>query len=121
MKNYKVNDTFKSELDEVFLVANIEMLKNKIMQMKVGDKFDFNELDNGDTGTAYICEKLNWNDSIIILIGGYGGNTFSCYCDSETFLEGNDGDETAIDCMLKDFLNTRFIGKDELILISKND
>lgn len=104
-----------------YIVADKAMLINRICDLKPGEGFDWADIDNGNGGTSYRAEKLNWNDSIVVLIGGYGGVTESCYLDDETFSGTcSSCDTDFIESAVNQFFTTRCIDKTESIFIAKS-
>ncbi|SEU09192.1 hypothetical protein SAMN05443270_3069 [Lacrimispora sphenoides] len=112
--SYKLNDVYVDGYGYEHYISNKELLIEKCCNLEVGEGFDWNEFDDGEVLTSYRVDKIEWHDSVVILIGGYGGFTLSCYCESEKCCDKYDITET-----IKEFFDNRVIDSDEIILISK--
>lgn len=114
-----IGKTIISEFDEPYIVATKEMLVKRICELKSNEGFDWADVDNDGIGTAYRIDKLNWTDSVMVLIGGYGGITESCYLDDETFNgKCSSCDADSIVNAVNQFYIERCIDKSEIILIA---
>lgn len=103
-----------------YVVADKQMLIKRICDLKPGEGFDWADIDDDSAGTSYRAEKLKWTDSIIVLIGGYGGETISRYLDDETFNQVcSSCDVDFIVDAVNQFFFTRCLDNCEAILMSK--
>jgi hypothetical protein len=114
MAKYKINDVFVDSYGYKHYVSNKDSLIKKCCNLRVGEEFDWNEFDDGEVLTSYRVEKIEWSDSVIILVGGYGGFTLSHCCEDRMYC-----DEYDIVEMVDKFFNNRCIVDKEIILISK--
>jgi hypothetical protein len=98
--------------DDSYLVGTKKDLIRIIKDMPFNDPLNWAELDNYELYTNYLAEKTTWNDSEIVLIGGYSLDVFVA-----NIGYSEDDDATAIEDAVNAYFKDRFIGDDALIAI----
>ena len=107
-----------TEYNEKYKIQNKWDLMYCIQQMPEGTSIDFSEIENietGELGTAYAVEKMRWTDSLVVLIGGYGGDTLCA-----SLWGTSDEDNYEIERKVDDFFYLRCMDDYELIAIACN-
>ena len=59
--------------------VNRSQFIKRIVQLREGTGFDWDS-----SGFSYHVQKVCWKDSCLVLIGGYGGETISCFLPCST-------------------------------------
>lgn len=85
-------------------------LADTITNLSVGERIDCYEYDPNENALgsiAHCAEKICWMDSVVVLVGGYGGDVKCCYLPSQSCCQ--EDKETVDDIVaLKDMLDSYF-------------
>lgn len=115
-----VGEQCYDEFGKPVILGTKETLIERIKGLHVNESFDWNEIEqeSGRVLASYCVKKIEWSDSTLVLIGGYGGDTLSSYLPGESCNSSEEPeDEANIRSMVEKFFDVRNIG-DEFIFMS---
>lgn len=94
--------------DLVSMICELE--KGETLELSVGDS---------DYKTSYCVEKMEWKDSCLVLMGGYGGETKSCFlpvASVTTDKSYNETDHEAVKRLVREFCDLVHVKADDFTI-----
>lgn len=87
-----------------------ELEKGETLELSVGDS---------DYKTSHCVEKMEWKDSCLVLMGGYGGETKSCFlpvASVTTDKSYNETDHEAVKRLVREFCDLVHVKADDFTI-----